>query len=65
MVKNAGMEEEAKHLYTQGLGFYIDRGEYEGAVIAAQALNLSMDEIAALLYKGVETGASTSTFAQY
>ena len=55
MAKNAGMEEEAKHLYTQGLGFYIDRSEYGRAVAAAQALNLPMEEIVALFYKGVET----------
>jgi hypothetical protein len=55
MAKNAGMEEDAKRLYTQGLGFYIDRREYGRAVAAAQALNLPMDEIAAIFYKGVET----------
>lgn len=55
MAKNAGVEEDSKRLYTQGLGFYIDRIEYGRAVAAAQALNLPMDEIAAIFYKGVET----------
>jgi hypothetical protein len=63
IAKNADLEvvgEAKQHSITQCLGSYIDRGEYGRAVAASQALNLPMDEIAALFYKGMETKASTS-----
>jgi hypothetical protein len=54
IAKNAGLREESKQLYRDGLGYYIDMEMYGRAVSAATALGLPADEIDALYHKGVE-----------
>ncbi|HWQ20142.1 MAG TPA: hypothetical protein VN455_10230 [Methanotrichaceae archaeon] len=59
MAKNAGLIEEAHRLYSQGLGFYVDRGMWGHAVAVATALQLPSDEIEALYMKGVNEGSQS------
>jgi hypothetical protein len=54
IAKNAGLSEESKQLYRDGLGYYMDMDMYGRAISAATALGLPADEIDALFHKGME-----------
>lgn len=62
--KNAGMEEEAQRLYTEGLGYYIDMEMYGRAISAATALKLPPEEIEGLYMKGIESESRTMNLEQ-
>jgi hypothetical protein len=64
IAKNAGLEDESKRLYSEGLGYYIDMEMYGRAVSAATALKLPPEEIEGLFMKGVEVESRTMNLEQ-
>lgn len=64
IAKNAGQEDEAKRLYTEGLGYYIDMEMYGRAISAATALKLPPEEIEGLYMKGIEVESKTMNLEQ-
>jgi hypothetical protein len=64
IARNAGLEDEARRLYSEGLGYYIDMEMYGRAVSAATALNLPPEEIQGLFMKGVEVESRTMNMDQ-
>lgn len=64
IARNAGLEDESKRLYSEGLGYYIDMEMYGRAVSAATALKLPQEEIEGLFMKGVEVESRTMNLEQ-
>jgi hypothetical protein len=59
IAKNAGLEEESKRLYTDGLAYYIDMEMFGRAISAATALGFPPEEIEPLFRKGIEVESRT------